>query len=46
MRQTLHQAKCRESQANARKAMKNTARKTAKKQEATLSRLRKKTWGF
>ena len=46
MIQTLHKAKCMESQKKARQAMKKTVRKTHQKQESARKKLRKKTWGF
>ena len=44
--QTLHQSKCHESTQKAKQAVRNTARKTQRKQKSTLRKLRKKTWGF
>ena len=44
--QTLHQSKCHESQQRAKRAVRNTAKKTQQKQKSTLKKIRKKTWGF
>ena len=44
--QTLHQSKCHESAQRAKRAMRNTARKTKQKQASTLKKLRKKTWCY
>ena len=44
--QTLHQSKCYESQQRAKRAVRNTAKKTQQKQKSTLKKIRKKTWGF
>lgn len=46
MRQTLHQAKCRQGQKKAKQAAKATAAKTSRKLESARRKLRKKTYGF
>lgn len=46
MIQSLHKSKCHESSQRAKRAVRNTARKTQQKQQSTLKKLRKKTWGY